>query len=74
VEATAASAGIGLLPCFLAEPHPGLVRVLGTLVRFELNFSLSVRPPSRDLEAVTVIREAILAEIAGRRDELVPAR
>jgi DNA-binding transcriptional LysR family regulator len=74
VEATIASAGIGLLPCFLAESNPSLVRILGALVRFELNFSLSVRPPSRDLEAVSVIRDAILGEIAGRREELVPAK
>jgi DNA-binding transcriptional LysR family regulator len=72
VAVTRASAGIGLLPCFLAEGYSDLIRVLPTDVRFELNFSLSVRPQSRDSEAVMVIREALLKEIASRESELVP--
>ena len=72
LAATRAAAGIGLLPCFLAEGHSDLIRVLQSEVRFELNFSLSVRPQSRDSEAVMVIREALMKEIASRRNELVP--
>jgi DNA-binding transcriptional LysR family regulator len=33
VEATRASAGIGLLPCFMADRHDDLVRVLPDAVR-----------------------------------------
>lgn len=73
VEATRASVGIGLLPCFLAEREPDLVRILSKKVQFELNFSLSIRPESRSLEAVRVLRNALKEEIRDRLDELVPS-
>lgn len=74
LEATKHGIGVGLLPCFLGEPEPELVPVLQDEVRFELSFSLSARRDSAELPAVRAIREALHAEVAARRSELVPPR
>ena len=49
VEATRASAGIGLLPCFMADRHDDLVRVLPDAVAIQLTYWLVTR--ARDLAA-----------------------
>jgi DNA-binding transcriptional LysR family regulator len=72
VEATRRGAGIGLLPCFLAEVEPDLERVLPEQVRILLDFSLNVRRDSLAVEAVRLVRAALHREIAKRRHELVP--
>ena len=43
VEATRASAGIGLLPCFMADRHGDLVRVLPDAVSVQLTYWLVTR-------------------------------
>ena len=43
VEATRASAGIGLLPCFMADRHRDLVRVLADAVSIRLTYWLVTR-------------------------------
>lgn len=73
LEATLGGGGVGLLPCFLAERQPSLVPVLRDEVRFELSYSLSIRPNSKELEAVAVVRDALRKEVAERRSELYPA-
>lgn len=72
VGATVRGAGIGLLPCFMAEREPELVRVLAHRVRFLLDYSLSVRTDSPAQAAVGLIRDALHRELAARRDELIP--
>ncbi len=44
VEATRAAAGIGLLPCFMADRHDDLVRVLPEAVAVQLTYWLVTRP------------------------------
>lgn len=72
LEATRRGAGIGLLHAFMAEPDDELVGVLPHEVDFRLQFSLSVRRDSLSVEAVQVVREAIVAEVRQRADDLLP--
>lgn len=73
VAATRAGGGIGLLPHFLVAGEPTLEPVLRDAVRFDLEFSLSVRRESRDSPVVAVVRDAIRREVTERRAELVAA-
>lgn len=73
VEATRASAGIGLLHAFMGQDAPGLVPVLPGAVDFRLQFTLSMRPDSPAVDAIAIVRQALHEEVAARRGELVPA-
>lgn len=70
LEAVRAGAGVGLLHAFMGERDAGLVPVLPGEVDFRLQFSLAVRRESEDVEAVTLVRDAIKAEVRARADEL----
>lgn len=72
VAATRHGAGIGLLPCYMAEDEPDLVRVLPDDVRFLLAYSISMRRDSPAPEAVNLIRTALQRVVAARQDSLVP--
>ena len=72
VEATLHGAGIGLLPCFMAETEPELIRVLPREVGFTLAFSLSIRRDSPAPEAVSLLRNALRAVVVAHQDVLVP--
>lgn len=72
VEATRAGAGIGLLHAFMGEADARLAPVLPELVDFRLQFTLTARPESPAVDAVAIVRAALHAEVARRRDELVP--
>ncbi len=72
LAATREGAGIGLLPSFLAEPEPELVRVLPDEVRFVLAYSLSRRRDSPAPHAVGLIRAALHRHVARRQRELLP--
>lgn len=65
VEATRAGAGIGLLPCFMANLHGDLVRLLPEDVAERLDYWLVARPDSLRQPAVAAVvaalREATLA-------------
>ncbi len=74
LEATRRGAGIGLLHAFMAHDDPKLVAVLPGEVDFRLMFSLSVRKDSLAVEAVRVVRDALVDEVRRRSSELVPAR
>ena len=73
LTATRHGAGVGLLPCFLAEPEPDLVRVLHTDVRFILAFSLSQRRDSPASDAVRLLRAALHRYVVDNRELLLPA-
>jgi DNA-binding transcriptional LysR family regulator len=73
LQATRSGAGIGLLHAFMAEGVADLVPVLADQVDFRLPFSLSMRPDSPAVEAVALVRDALRAEVAARRGELIPA-
>lgn len=72
LEATRSGAGIGLLHAFMAESDPRLVAVLPTEVDFRLMFSLSVRRDSLSVDAVRLVREALIEEVRRRSAQLVP--
>ena len=72
LEATRRGAGIGLLHAFMADRDPDLVPVLPEEVDFRLRFSLSVRKDSLAVDAVRVVREALVEEVERRGSELVP--
>ena len=72
VEATRAAGGIGLLPAFMASRHPELIRLLPRDVDIHLNFSLAARRESLTNPTVKAVRDAIHAEVASRRTELLP--
>ncbi len=72
LEATRHGAGIGLLHAFMGERDPGLVPVLPKVVDFRLQFSLSARRDSLNVEPVGVVRDAIRREVRDRAGELIP--
>lgn len=59
VEATRAGAGIGLLPCFAADRHDDLVRLLPSTFAEKLPYYLVARPESLRLPAVSALAEAL---------------
>lgn len=62
VEATRAGAGIGLLPCFAADRHGDLVRLLPSVFAEKLPYYLVARPESLRLPAVAALAEALRAQ------------
>ena len=64
VEATRASAGIGFLPCFMADRHPDLVRLFPESVAERLPYWMVLRPDS-------MRRPAIAAVVQGLKDEML---
>ena len=59
VEATRASAGIGLLPCFMADRHDDLVRVLPDAVAVQLTYWLVTRAETLRRPEVAAVVDAI---------------
>lgn len=72
VEATRAGGGIGLLPAFMACRHPELIRLLPREVDVHLSFSLAARRENLTNPTVRAVRDAVHAEAARRRTELLP--
>lgn len=73
VEATRAGAGLGLLPCFLADTHADLVRVLPGEVRVELEYWMVVRPEAARRREVAAVADALRARADAMRDALLGA-
>ncbi|WP_336646539.1 LysR family transcriptional regulator [Microbacterium sp. USHLN186] len=71
VEATRAGAGIGFLPCFLADRHPDLVRVLPEVFAERLPYWLVVRQDALRQPAVAAVAAALRARTAAMRDVLL---
>jgi DNA-binding transcriptional LysR family regulator len=71
VEATRAAAGIGLLPCFMADRHDDLVRVLPEAVAVQLSYWLVTRPETLRRPEVAAFVEAISARVVDQRDVLL---
>ena len=67
VEATRAGAGIGLLPCFAADRHPDLVRLLPALFAEKLPYYLVSRPESLRIPAVAALADALRAQTRASR-------
>ena len=74
VEATRAAAGIGLLPCFMADRHDDLVRVLPEAVAVQLTYWLVTRAETLRRPEVAAVVDAIRARMAEQREVLLGAR
>ncbi|PRC51792.1 LysR family transcriptional regulator, partial [Mycobacterium sp. ITM-2017-0098] len=59
VEATRASAGLGLLPCFMADRHPDEIRVLPEAVSIQLTYWLVTRAETLRRPEVAAVVDAI---------------
>ncbi|MFE1645516.1 LysR family transcriptional regulator [Microbacterium sp. P01] len=70
VEATRAGAGIGLLPCFVADRHPDLVRLLPQELTERLPYWMVLRPESLDRPAVAAVVNALRQRVSAMTDEL----
>jgi DNA-binding transcriptional LysR family regulator len=70
VEATRAAAGIGLLPCFMADRHDDLVRVLPGQVEATLAYWLVARPESLRRPEVAAVVAAVRETVESQRDAL----
>jgi DNA-binding transcriptional LysR family regulator len=74
VEATRAGAGFGLLPAFLADRVPDLVRVLPEAVEHRLPYWLVARASAFDQPHVAAFLEALRARLDEVRGALVGRR
>lgn len=74
VEATRASAGIGLLPCFMADRHDDLVRILPETVSVRLSYWLVTRAETLRRPEVAAVVDAIRAQVREQRDVLLGRR
>ena len=74
VEATRASAGIGLLPCFMADRHPDLVRVLAGQVSAQLSYWLVARAEALRRPEVAALVDAIRDRVRDQQDALMGLR
>ncbi|BDV32401.1 LysR family transcriptional regulator [Microbacterium terricola] len=70
VEATRAGAGIGLLPCFVADRHDDLVRLLPEQFAEKLPYWMIVRRESLRIPSVVAVAEALRAQTARSREML----
>ncbi|NNH70410.1 LysR family transcriptional regulator [Nocardia uniformis] len=71
VEATRASAGLGLLPCFMADRHADLVRVLPDRVGVQLTYWLVARAETLRRPEVAAVVDALRARVHRERDMLL---
>lgn len=71
VEATRAGAGIGFLPCFMADRHADLVRLLPENFQERLPYWMVLRPESLRQGAVAAVVAALRAQTSGYRDALL---
>lgn len=71
VEATRAGAGIGFLPCFMADLHSDLVRLLPDQIAELLPYWMVLRPDSLRRPAVAAVVQALRDRMAEHRDALL---
>lgn len=64
VEATRSGAGIGMLPCFVADRHDDLVRLLPDVVSERLPYWMVVRADSLRIPAVAALADALREQTA----------
>ncbi len=73
VEATRAAAGLGLLPCFMADRHDDLVRILPSEIALPLTYWLVARSETLRRPEVGALIDAIRARMADQREVLLGA-
>ncbi|HYP57170.1 MAG TPA: LysR family transcriptional regulator, partial [Beijerinckia sp.] len=63
VQAVAAGAGFGILPCFIADADPRLIRILSDEVSLIRTFWMIVHSDTRELARVRVTSDFIASEV-----------
>ncbi|WP_240694734.1 LysR family transcriptional regulator [Cryobacterium sp. SO1] len=63
IEATRVGGGIGLLPCFMADRHDDLMRVLPTEFAEELPYWMVLRPEAQRQPVISVVVEALRSQM-----------
>ncbi|MFI7668838.1 LysR family transcriptional regulator [Nocardia sp. NPDC049526] len=71
VEATRAAAGLGLLPCFMADRHDDLIRVLRKEVSVRLPYWLVTRTETLRRPEVAAVVDAIQVRVREQRNVLL---
>jgi DNA-binding transcriptional LysR family regulator len=71
VEASRAAAGLGLLPCFMADRHDDLVRVLRAEVSVKLAYWLVTRTETLRRPEVAAVVDAIQVRVREQRSVLL---
>lgn len=71
VEATRAGAGIGFLPCFMADRHVDLVRLLPEEIDEQLPYWMVLRPEALRHAAVAEVVEALRRRMLEKTDALL---
>ena len=71
VEATRAGAGIGFLPCFMADRHDDLVRLMPRVVDVTLDYWLVTRPESSRRPGVAAVVGELRRTAASMREDLM---
>ena len=71
VEATRAGAGVGFLPCFMADRHEDLVRLLPRAIAERLPYWMVLRPESMRRPAVAAVVTALREQTAAHREWLL---
>ncbi|AKE92291.1 MULTISPECIES: LysR family transcriptional regulator [Rhodococcus] len=71
VEATRAAAGLGLLPCFMADRHADLVRILPGEVEARLNYWMVARSETLRRPEVAAVVAAIRETVHAQRSVLL---
>jgi DNA-binding transcriptional LysR family regulator len=74
VEATRAGAGLGLLPCFMANRHADLTRVLPDAVSVRLSYWLVARAATLRRPEVAAVVDALLSRMHDQQEVLLGAR
>ena len=73
LQATAAGAGLCVLPCFLADPDERLIRVLPHDVRLIRTFWMIVHADMRGLARIRVTSDFIVDEVHRAADRFLPS-
>lgn len=71
VEATRAGAGIGFLPCFMADRHADLMRLLPDDFKEQLPYWMVLRPDSLSQPAVAAVVNALRMQTAAFKQTLL---
>lgn len=74
VEATRAAAGLGLLPCFMADRHDDLVRVLPDAITLRLAYWLVTRAETLRRPEVVAVVDALRERVTEMSAELLGLR
>ncbi|GHH73562.1 LysR family transcriptional regulator [Promicromonospora soli] len=74
VEATRAGAGLGFLPCFMADRHDDLVRLMPEEVTERLPYWAVIRSESWRRPAVAAVVQGLAEEMTRQRDRMLGVR